>query len=121
MSKRLLLIVALALALGGVTGAFTYSQLQYRRHAAELATAHAKGRAEGRAEAEDSLYGLVPVEGAIDHVAADVSDEDWEALYALDAEALGAEADDTEVFLARMGAKVPAAVWCQHQLFTDGL
>jgi len=78
-------------------------------------------RIEGRAEAEDSLYGLVPVEGAIDHVAADVSDEDWEALYALDAEALGAEADDTEVFLARMGAKVPAAVWRQHQLFTDGL
>lgn len=65
MSKRLLLIVALALALGGVTGAFTYSQLQYRRHAAELTAARAEGRAEGRADAEkalaDELAALKPV------------------------------------------------------------
>ncbi|AQX16218.1 phosphoenolpyruvate carboxykinase [Tessaracoccus lapidicaptus] len=74
-------------------------------------------RIEGRADAVDSPFGLVPVDGAIDYAAAGVSREDWDALFAIEPEALSAEADDTDVFLARMGAKVPAAVMRQHAEF----
>lgn len=74
-------------------------------------------RIEGRAAADESIFGLLPVPGAIDFEKAGVSPEDWEALFALDQAALSAEADDTDVFLARMGAKVPEAIWLQHRLF----
>ena len=50
-----------------------------------------------------------------------MSDEDWDALFAIDPEALSAEADYTDVFLARMGAKVPAAVMRQHEEFRSRL
>ena len=78
-------------------------------------------RIEGRTDAVESPYGLVPVDGAIDYVAAGVSSEDWEALFAIDPEALNAEADDTDVFLARMGTKVPDAVKRQHEEFRSRL
>ena len=74
-------------------------------------------RIEGRAEATETPFGLVPVAGAIDHEAAGVSDEDWEALFAIDRAGVTAEADDTDVFLARIGAKVPEAVLRQHAEF----
>ena len=48
---------------------------------------------------------------------AGVSDEDWEALFAIDRAGVTAEADDTDVFLARIGAKVPEAVLRQHAEF----
>ncbi|SHJ79780.1 phosphoenolpyruvate carboxykinase (GTP), partial [Tessaracoccus bendigoensis DSM 12906] len=60
-------------------------------------------------------------DGAIDYAAAGVSSEDWEALFAIDPEALNAEADDTDVFLARMGTKVPDAVKRQHEEFRSRL
>ncbi len=78
-------------------------------------------RLEGRTDAAESPFGLVPVDGAIDYASAGVSDEDWNALFAIDPEALSAEADDTDVFLARMGTKVPDAVMRQHAAFRSQL
>ena len=78
-------------------------------------------RIEGKTSAMESPYGLVPVHAAIDYQAAGVSDEDWDALFAIDAAALSAEADDTDVFLARMGTKVPSAVMRQHEEFRSRL
>jgi len=78
-------------------------------------------RIEGKTSAMESPYGLVPVHAAIDYQAAGVSDEDWDALFAIDAAALSAEADDTDVFLARMGTKVPSAVRRQHEEFRSRL
>lgn len=75
----------------------------------------------GRADAVDSPFGLEPVDGAIDHASAGVSAEDWEALFEIDPQAVGVEADDTDVFLARMGAKVPDAVVRQHNEFRSQL
>ncbi|MGO1384110.1 MAG: phosphoenolpyruvate carboxykinase (GTP) [Arachnia sp.] len=74
-------------------------------------------RIEGRVEAENSPFGLVPVEGSIDFGAAGVSDDDWDALFEIDPAALAAEADDTDIFLASMGTRVPAAVREQHAEF----
>ncbi len=78
-------------------------------------------RVEGRVDAEESPFGLVPVDGSIDYAAAGVSEQDREALFEIDAEALGAEADDTDVFLASMGPKVPDAVLHQHGEFRSRL
>lgn len=50
-----------------------------------------------------------------------MSAEDWEALFEIDPQAVGVEADDTDVFLARMGAKVPDAVVRQHNEFRSQL
>ena len=69
----------------------------------------------------ESPFGLVPVDGSIDYAAAGVTGEDWAALFAIDSAALSAEADDTDVFLARMGAKVPDAVTRQHEEFRSRL
>ena len=54
-----------------------------------------------------------------DMLAMRLSDEDWDALFAIDAAALSAE--DTDVFLARMGTKVPSAVRRQHEEFRSRL
>ncbi len=78
-------------------------------------------RIEGRTEALESPFGLVPLHGAIDYKAAGVSDRDWDALFEIDPAALSAEADDTDVFLARMGTKVPQAVLRQHEEFRSRL
>ncbi|MDO5736205.1 MAG: phosphoenolpyruvate carboxykinase (GTP) [Propionibacteriaceae bacterium] len=78
-------------------------------------------RVEGRTDAVESPFGLVPVEGAIDYAEAGVSPEDWEALFEIDADALSAEADDADVFFARMGPKVPEAVLAQHEKFRSRL
>ena len=78
-------------------------------------------RIEGRTEALESPFGLVPLHGAIDYKAAGVSDRDWDALFEIDPAALSAEADDTDVFLARMGTKVPQAVLRQHDEFRSRL
>ncbi|WP_062387476.1 phosphoenolpyruvate carboxykinase (GTP) [Demequina iriomotensis] len=67
-------------------------------------------RIEGRTGADQSPFGLVPEEGAIDHAAAGVTDDRWAALFGLDKAALSAEADDAEAFLDSYGAKVPAQV-----------
>ena len=78
-------------------------------------------RVEGCTDAEESPFGLVPVEGSIDYAEAGVSQEDRYALFAIDAEALNAEADDTDLFLASMGPKVPDAVTQQHAEFRSRL
>ena len=65
-------------------------------------------RIEGKTSAMESPYGLVPVHGAIDYQAAGVSDEDWDALFAIDAAALSAEADDTDVFQLVLPAEAKA-------------
>ncbi|WP_084078930.1 phosphoenolpyruvate carboxykinase (GTP) [Demequina sp. NBRC 110057] len=72
-------------------------------------------RVDGRAHGVDSPHGLTPVDGAINFAAAGVSRADWDALFAQDPAALAVEADDTDAFLARFGAKVPAAVREQHE------
>ena len=74
-------------------------------------------RVEGKTDAVDSPFGLLPVEGSIDYVEAGVSEGDWEALFEMDAEALNAEADDTDAFLASMGPKVPDAVMREQAEF----
>ncbi len=61
MSKRLLLIVALSLALGAVTGAFSYSLLSQKSHAKALAAARAEGRAEAEKAVAAELEALKPV------------------------------------------------------------
>jgi Putative metallopeptidase len=61
MSKRLLLIVVLSLALGAVTGAFSFSLLSQKRQAAALAAARAEGRAEAEKAVAAELAVLKPV------------------------------------------------------------
>ncbi len=78
-------------------------------------------RIEERVDGVESPFGLVPADGSIDYEAAGVSAQDREALFEIDAEALGAEADDTDAFLASMGPKVPAAVVRQHAEFRSRL
>ncbi len=78
-------------------------------------------RVEGRVDAEDSTFGLVPKDDSIDWAAAGVSPEDWEALFEIDSAAVGAEAEDADDFLESMGPKVPAAVVRQHSEFRSRL
>ena len=73
-------------------------------------------RLEGRADAVEGPFGRVPAPGAIDHEAAGVSREAWAALFALDRDALTAEAEDADAFLASYGERVPAALRAQLAL-----
>ncbi len=51
-----------------------------------------------------------------------MSDRDWDALFEIDPPPFpSAEADDTDVFLAQMGTKVPSAVLGQHDEFRSRL
>lgn len=61
MSRRLLLIVALSLALGGVSGAYVNELRMQERIARQLAAARAEGRAEAEKLLADELAALKPV------------------------------------------------------------
>lgn len=67
-------------------------------------------RVEGTAPAIESPVGWLPAPGTIDYAAAGVSDADWQELFAIDAAAHLAEADDAEAFFAGFEGRVPAAV-----------
>jgi len=67
-------------------------------------------RVEGRGDAVASPIGWLPGEGAIDHAAAGVSDEDWAELFAIDADSHLAEADDAEAFFSGFGSRLPATL-----------
>lgn len=67
-------------------------------------------RVEGTAPAVESPVGWLPAAGAIDHAAAGVSDDDWRELFAIDADAHLAEAEDAGAFFAGFGDRVPAAL-----------
>ncbi|MDN4477664.1 phosphoenolpyruvate carboxykinase (GTP) [Demequina sp. SYSU T00039] len=67
-------------------------------------------RIDGTAEGADSPFGYVPADGEIDHAAAGVEDADWAALFAMDKDALTAEADDAAAFLDSYGGRVPAEI-----------
>jgi phosphoenolpyruvate carboxykinase (GTP) len=70
-------------------------------------------RIEGLAGSVDSPVGRIPAPGAIDFEAAGVSADDWAELFAIDAEAHLAEADDAERFFDSLGPQVPDAVRAQ--------
>jgi phosphoenolpyruvate carboxykinase (GTP) len=70
-------------------------------------------RIEGLAASVESPVGRVPAPGAIDFEAAGVSADDWARLFAIDADAHLAEADDAERFFDSLGPQVPDAVRAQ--------
>jgi phosphoenolpyruvate carboxykinase (GTP) len=70
-------------------------------------------RVEGIAPAVASPLGWLPAPGAIDLDGADVSESDWQQLFAIDPAAHLAEADDAETFFDGFGDRVPAAVRAQ--------
>jgi len=76
-------------------------------------------RIEGIAPGVDSPFGIIPADGAIDHAAAGVDDDDWESLFALDKHALESEAEDHGEFLDSMGPRVPHAVRDQLAIFEE--
>jgi phosphoenolpyruvate carboxykinase (GTP) len=78
-------------------------------------------RVEGNARGADSPFGVVPAAGEIDHVAAGVTAEEWKALFAMDRDALMAEAGLTEEFLAGMGPRVPPAIAAEHERLRQSL
>ena len=60
-----------------------------------------------------SPLGWLPASGAVELEGANVSEADWEQLFAIDPAAHLAEADDAEKFFDRFGDRVPAAVRAQ--------
>ena len=78
-------------------------------------------RIEGLAGSVDSPLGRMPSAGSIDFEAAGVSEEDWAELFAIDAEAHLAEADDAERFFDSIGPRVPDAVRAQLGLLRERL
>ncbi len=70
-------------------------------------------RVEGRAAAVESPLGWLPAPDAIDLDGADVSESQWQQLFAIDPEAHLAEADDAEAFFSGFDGRVPAAVTSQ--------
>jgi len=67
-------------------------------------------RVEGSAAAVASPLGWLPAPGAIDLDGVDVSEADWDELFAIDPAAHLAEADDAEAFFDGFGDRVPTAV-----------
>jgi len=78
-------------------------------------------RVAGNAAAEASPFGKVPAEGEIDYQAAGVSEGKRRELFALDRTALVAESEDTDIFFASYGDRVPAAVLRRHDLMRASL
>lgn len=65
-------------------------------------------RVNGEVEAVDAISGRLPVEGDLNVEGLDITDEQLEALFALDPEAWAAEADLTEEYFSQFGDKLPA-------------
>ena len=83
--------------------------LRHQRHVGGTPAAE-DDRVEGRAAAVASPLGWLPASGAVELEGANVSEADWEQLFAIDPAAHLAEADDAEKFFDRFGDRVPAAV-----------
>lgn len=78
-------------------------------------------RAHGEVQADSSPFGRVPRDGQIDYEAAGIDQRAWNELFALDGEALSAEARGTAAFIDSMGPRVPDAMHVQHRLMGDAL
>jgi phosphoenolpyruvate carboxykinase (GTP) len=70
-------------------------------------------RVDGQTPAVETPLGLAPVEGGINLEGLDVSDDDWQQLFAIDPDAWLDELDDTETFYAKFGDKLPATLSTQ--------
>ncbi|WP_062209029.1 phosphoenolpyruvate carboxykinase (GTP) [Demequina oxidasica] len=78
-------------------------------------------RAHGEVAADSGPFGLVPREGQIDFEAAGIDRDAWLELFALDHDALRAEARDTVGYLDSMGSRVPHELHTEHRLMQDRL
>lgn len=78
-------------------------------------------RAHGEVPADSSPFGSVPRHGQIDYQAAGIDRATWDELFALDHQALRAEARDTAAYLDIMGPRVPEGMHLQHRLMQDRL
>jgi phosphoenolpyruvate carboxykinase (GTP) len=72
-------------------------------------------RVEGIAPAVASPLGWLPAPGAVELEGLNVSEGDWQQLFAIDPAAHLIEADDAEKFFERFGDRVPGAVRAQLQ------
>jgi phosphoenolpyruvate carboxykinase (GTP) len=70
-------------------------------------------RVDGRAPAEETPLGLVPRAGGIDRDGLEITDEDWNELFAIDRDAWLAELDGTESFFSTFGERLPDALPAQ--------
>ncbi|MFV0451983.1 MAG: phosphoenolpyruvate carboxykinase (GTP) [Propioniciclava sp.] len=67
-------------------------------------------RVAGQVEAVDTINGRLPVPGDLDISGLDMSQQDLDALFAVDPQAWSTEADLTEEYFAQFGDSVPAAL-----------
>ena len=67
-------------------------------------------RVDGQAAAKDTPLGLVPTSTGIDRAGLDVSDEDWDALFAINPEAWLKELEGTEKFFGTFEDRLPEAL-----------
>jgi phosphoenolpyruvate carboxykinase (GTP) len=67
-------------------------------------------RVDGHTPAVETPLGLSPVAGGINTDGLDLSESDWEQLFAVDPDAWLAELDDTEKFYAKFGDRLPVAM-----------
>ncbi len=67
-------------------------------------------RVDAQAPAQDTPLGLVPRAGGISRDGLDVTDADWDELFAIDPDAWLSELDGTEEFFATFGDRLPAAL-----------
>jgi phosphoenolpyruvate carboxykinase (GTP) len=72
------------------------------------------GRIRGRAAARTTLLGLVPPPGGIDVSGLALSDETYDELFEIDADAWALEAEEQGRFLAQFGARLPDALVREH-------
>jgi phosphoenolpyruvate carboxykinase (GTP) len=67
-------------------------------------------RVDAQVPAKDSPLGLVPTPGGIERSGLDVTDEDWDELFAIDHDAWLNELEGTEKFFGTFGNRLPAAL-----------
>ncbi|HWH26339.1 MAG TPA: phosphoenolpyruvate carboxykinase (GTP) [Pseudolysinimonas sp.] len=76
-------------------------------------------RVEGRATAVDSPLGWLPTPDSIDLEGTDVTESDWQQLFAIDPAAHLAEADDAQAFFEGFGDRLPGAVSSQLEILRE--
>ncbi|HEY9497659.1 MAG TPA: phosphoenolpyruvate carboxykinase (GTP) [Terrimesophilobacter sp.] len=67
-------------------------------------------RVDAQVPAKDSPLGLVPTPGGIERSGLEVTDEDWDELFAIDHDAWLNELEGTEKFFGTFGSRLPAAL-----------
>ena len=70
-------------------------------------------RVDGKRAAKNSPLGWMPVPGDLNIDGLSLDDDTMTALFDVDAESWGAEADSTEAFFDKFGDKVPASLYAQ--------